>query len=89
MICEACGRTAPALKTVRWKTGGGRKFVLCDGCYAPLAGSVWITRGRVPVHGFCPGCSGWYSVRELAELRPSAWKWDAPLGRCRGCAAVE
>ena len=85
MICEACGVSAPALKTCRWRTGGERRFVLCDSCWEPISGSVWIVRGRVPVWGFCSGCSEWFSVRELAELRPSGWKWDSPTGLCRSC----
>ncbi len=89
MICESCGTSAPALKTVRWRTGGERRFVLCDPCWLQLSGSVWIVPGPVPAHGFCSGCSEWFSVRELSERRPSGWKWDSPSGVCRACAAID
>ncbi len=86
MRCESCGLTAPVLKAVRWRTGGEREFVLCDSCWLPVRGSVWVLCGPVPAHGFCPGCSNWFSVRELSELQPAGWKWDAPSGLCHNCA---
>ena len=82
MICEACG--AEALKTVRWRAGGERRFVLCDECYGPLAASVWITEGLVPCSGTCNACGSWVSVRELSEASGGGRR-DAPSGLCRSC----
>jgi hypothetical protein len=84
--CDRCGLEAPVLKTCRWRTGGERSFALCSGCHAPISGAVWIVPGPVPAHGFCPGCSNWFPVGELSELRSSGHKWDAPSGVCPGCA---
>jgi len=81
--CLGCGH--PALKTVRWRRGvAKRAFNLCDRCYPPLAGSVWLVRGPVSVFGVCRGCGEWLSVRDLAETTPGG-KWDALLGSCPGC----
>jgi len=65
--CEGCGAEALAMKTVRWKTGE-RRFVLCEPCYAPICGSLWIVPGQQTVHGVCRVCSGWFSVRQLADV---------------------
>jgi len=81
--CEGCGFEAPALKTCRQRTEE-RRFVLCDPCYVPLAGSLWIVAGLASVHGKCRACSGWFSLRELEDPRPGG-KWDAPSGICLGC----
>ncbi len=85
MKCEGCGAEAPALKTVRWKTGE-RRFALCDPCWEPVSGSVWVVPGPVPCFGLCRGCSRWFRVSELAELVPAGGKWSAPGGLCGGCA---
>jgi hypothetical protein len=87
VICEGCGASAPVLKTVRWRTGGERRFVLCGTCHPDVAGGVWIVPGPVPCFGFCPGCSNWFPVGELSELRSGGWKWDAPSGLCRACSS--
>jgi hypothetical protein len=86
VVCDRCGASASVLKTCRWRSGSGRTFVLCDGCHAPISGAVWIVPGRVPAHGFCSGCSEWFSVRDLVELRSGGWKWDSPSGLCPECA---
>ncbi len=83
MECEGCGASAPSLKTVRWRKGE-RRFALCDPCWIPLAGSLWVVGGPVPVHGKCRGCAHWFSLRDLSEIRPGG-KWDAPSGLCLGC----
>ena len=84
MICESCGITAPALKTVRWRTEGKRRFVLCDGCYAPLSASLWIVPGSHDAHGQCERCSEWFSLRDLAVIRPGRKKSDFG-GICHSC----
>ena len=83
MVCEGCGYSAAALKTCRWRTGA-RHFTLCDPCWEPLVSSVWIVAGHLPAHGKCRGCSGWFSLRELEDLRPGG-KWDALSGLCSRC----
>jgi hypothetical protein len=83
--CEGCGAEAPVLKTVKWR-GGERHFALCDPCWEPIASGLWVVPGRVPAHGYCPSCSGWFPVGELSELRPAGYKWDAPSGLCQNCA---
>lgn len=85
MRCDRCGRTAPVLKTCRWRKSETR-FTLCDLCWEPIHEVVWVVPGPVPAHGFCPGCSGWFPVGVLSELKPSAYKWDAPTGLCPSCA---
>jgi hypothetical protein len=84
MRCEGCGFEAPALKTVRWKTGD-RRFVLCDPCWLAIRGSVWIVVGPTLVFGKCRGCSHWFSLRDLSGRRPGG-RWDSPEGICAGCA---
>ena len=84
MRCEACGAEAPALKTCRWR-GGERSFVLCDPCWGPLAGSLWVVPGLVTVHGFCPSCSEWFSLNDLSGISP-AGRRGAPVGACPGCS---
>jgi hypothetical protein len=83
VICEGCGLKAPALKTCRWRTGD-RRFTLCDSCWEPLISSVWIVAGRVPAHGKCGVCGGWFSLRDLLEISPGG-KYDAPSGICSEC----
>ena len=62
-------------------------FALCDECHAPIAGVVWIVAGPVAVFGKCGSCGGWFSLRELTELRPGgAGRGDAPGGICVNCA---
>jgi hypothetical protein len=85
MRCDRCGAEAPVLKSCRWRTGGERLFALCDECHAPVRGAVWIRPGPVPCFGRCRGCSHWFSVRELSDLRPGG-RWDSPSGLCSGCA---
>ena len=83
MECGGCGASAPALKTVRWRKGE-RLFPLCDRCYAPLAGHLWIVVGPVPAHGTCRSCGHWYGVGELVDPKPGGRR-DAPSGLCSGC----
>ena len=84
MICEGCGTSAPALKTVRWRTGE-RRFCLCDDCWEPVWESVWIVVGPTPVFGKCRGCSHWFSLRDLSGRRPGG-RWDSLEGLCLACA---
>ncbi len=71
------------MKTVRPRSGGA-SFLLCDPCYEPLVGSVFIVAGHLPAHGKCRCCSGWFSLRELEDLKPGG-RWDAQSGLCLGC----
>jgi hypothetical protein len=84
--CESCGLEELAMKTVRPRSGGVF-LVLCDPCYGPRAGEVWVVAGRVIVHGKCRSCGHWFSLRELAGISPGG-KWDAPSGLCSGCAST-
>ncbi len=72
------------MKTVRWKSGE-RRFVLCDRCYAPIRGSLWIVAGHHTVHGVCQGCGSWRSVGDLADVTLGG-KRGAPSGTCASCA---
>ena len=84
MICEGCGSAAPAMKTCRWRTGE-RTFVLCDPCWEPVRGALWIIPGVVAVHGVCRGCGSWFSLRELADVTLGGRR-GAPSGTCTSCA---
>lgn len=84
MTCEACGASAPSLKTVRWRTGE-RRFVLCDGCHVPLAGSLWVVPGEHTVNAKCQVCGSYSSLGEMATLSPGAGKRDFG-GVCAGCS---
>ncbi len=86
MRCEGCGAEAPALKTVRWRTGE-RRFALCDTCWEPVSGSVWIVAGPFPVFGKCRLCGEWFSVNDLSGLAGGG-RWDSPTGICSGCAGA-
>jgi hypothetical protein len=77
------------MKTVRWRHQEAPHFALCEECWEPISGVLWILRGPVPAHGFCPSCSEWFSVRELSELSPAGWKWDSPAGLCPNCTKEE
>ncbi len=83
MRCEGCGLVAPAMKTVRWRSGA-RTFVLCDPCYSPIRGALWIVPGLVAVHGVCRGCGSWRSLGDLADVTLGG-KRGAPSGRCTSC----
>ncbi len=82
--CEACATSAPALKTCKWRSGGARRFVLCDSCWEPISGAVWIVPGPGAVFGTCRGCGSWHSLRDLAE-RALGGKYNAPSGICADC----
>ncbi len=84
MICEGCGASAPALKTVRWRKGE-RLFPLCDRCWEPLMPYLWVVVGPVPAHGTCRSCGHWRSLRELSETSGGGRR-DAPSGICLGCS---
>ncbi len=84
MRCEGCGAYAPAMKTVRWRSGE-RRFVLCDPCYSPIRGETLIVPGVATVHGVCRGCSGWFSLRDLADVTPGGRR-GAPSGLCASCS---
>ncbi len=83
MVCDKCSREGVVLKTCRRRDGEGTG-VLCDGCWEPLADSLWIVAGPVAAHGRCRVCGGWSSVRELVEQKQGG-KWDAPSGVCFSC----
>ncbi len=85
MRCECCGVEDAVLKTVRWRSGE-RRFALCDPCWEPVSGSVWVVPGPVPCHGLCRSCSGWFRVSELSEPVPAGGKWGAPSGLCASCS---
>ena len=88
MICEGCGASAPALKSVRWRNGESRrKLSLCDGCWLPISGSVWVVRGPVPCFGKCRLCGEWVSVNVLRDVAGGG-RWDSPTGICPGCNGV-
>src|SRR3712207_6188145 len=67
VLCHSCGAEAVTLKTCRYRTGGEQTFVLCDRCYAPIAGAVWIVPGPVACFGTCRSCGSWHSLRDLGE----------------------
>jgi hypothetical protein len=83
--CSACGMDAPVLKTCRWRTSSERTFALCDPCWLPIRGAVWVVPGPVACFGSCTRCGLWFSVRELAECTGGG-KQGAPSGVCRSCA---
>lgn len=86
MICESCGVQRLAMKTVKWKTGD-RRFTLCDECWEPISGSLWIVAGNHTVNARCDGCGDYVSLNDMAELRGGAGKRDFG-GVCWGCAGV-
>ena len=88
MICRVCGASG-WFKTVRWKTGAWNEtFVLCDGCYWPLADRLWIRAGAFTVTSRCDACQRFCNPRELVESRPGGHgKRDlVSTGICGGCA---
>lgn len=85
MRCDRCGAEAPVLKTCRWRNGNGVPFALCDPCWLPISGAVWVVRGPVTCFGQCRRCSEWFSVREL-EDRTGGGRWDSLSGVCENCA---
>jgi hypothetical protein len=91
MVCEVCGHSELALKTVRWRAGDrrtARRFVLCDPCYEPLRDSLWIVAGAFSVTARCDGCGSYLNPRELVESRPGGgYKRDVVAsGLCPACA---
>jgi hypothetical protein len=89
LICEGCGVVAPALKTVRWRSGE-RRFVLCDPCWGPMRGAMWVVPGDFTVTARCDACGAYLNPRELVPetRRPGGgYKRDViASGLCRGCA---
>ncbi len=84
MRCCKCGTEATVLKTCRRRDGDG-SGVLCDPCWLPLRELVWVIPGPVACFGRCRSCSGWFSVRELADLKPGGRR-DAWMGMCVNCS---
>ena len=60
-------------------------FALCDGCWLPISGAVWIVAGPVPCFGNCRTCREWVSVRDLSE-RTGGGRWDSITGVCADCS---
>lgn len=90
MKCRGCGVEAAALKTVRCRDDAERIGVLCNDCYIPLAGRLWIVPGGYVVWGRCLRCLEWVSLRELRDAKPGgAGRGDAPAGTCVGCAGCQ
>lgn len=88
MKCCICGLTAPALKTVRRGDGSGSEAsVLCDSCYQPLAGKVWIVPGWSICWGTCRLCGVWVSVNDLEDPRLGG-RHGAYSGMCPDCDDV-
>jgi hypothetical protein len=85
VICTRCDTVAVVLKTCRWRDRNGAAFTLCDSCWLPISGAVWVVPGRVPCFGTCLRCGGWFSVRELADRRPGG-RYDSSQGTCTVCA---
>jgi hypothetical protein len=83
MVCEGCGVEALLMKTCRRRDGEGTG-VLCDPCYGPLAGSVWIIPGQEIAAAKCDRCSRWIHPNDMIELRRGA-KWDGYGGVCQEC----
>lgn len=85
MICEGCGATGWR-KTCRWRTGI-RRFVLCDDCWRPISGSVWIVRGEVNVTSRCDLCGYYVHPEALVTSRPGGgYKRDlVSTGICGVC----
>jgi hypothetical protein len=83
VVCDRCGATG-WLKTCRWRDGGEQTFVLCDGCWLPLAGAVWIIPGGSTVTARCDECDGFMNPRELAVRR--ALVKEVYRGTCATCA---
>ena len=90
MICEGCGFEDAALKTGRWR-GGERRFVLCNPCWEPLPGTLWVVPGPFTVTARCDQCGGYLNPRELAPeaRRPGGgYKRDViASGLCRECGS--
>ncbi len=89
MVCSECGTTAAAMPTVYWPEEGddAEEWPLCPSCFAEVAGEVLIVPGPVAGFGRCSGCSEWFSVRELVDVKAGAGgRGDAPGGTCHGCA---
>ncbi len=84
MICDGCGASAPALKTVICRDDADRRGVLCDPCHAPLAHRLWVVPGPVACFGRCLVCGEWESARDLAD-RKLGGGHGAWLGTCRSC----
>jgi len=84
VVCARCGAAAAVLKTARWRDRNGGPFALCDPCWRPIAGAVWIVPGPVICFGTCRRCGEWASVRDLLGAKPGG-KWSAPTGTCVTC----
>ena len=84
MRCDKCGVEAVVLKTLICRDDRDRRGVLCDPCWLPLRDRLWIVPGPVACFGRCRSCSGWFSVRELADLALGG-KHGAWFGTCRMC----
>ena len=89
MICEGCGASG-WFKTCKWRNET-RRFVLCDDCWRPISGSVWIVCGEVPVTRRCDRCHHYLHPRELATSRSGGgYKRDiVSSGICFSCSTVE
>ena len=73
------------MKTVRWKSGE-RKFVLCDACYAPIRGSLWIVPGKVSVVAKCLSCGTYLHPDDMASRAGGGdGKRDVLAGTCTRC----
>jgi hypothetical protein len=57
---------ARVLKTCRRRDRAEQLFALCNSCWLPISGSVWVVPGLVACFGTCSRCGAWCSVRELA-----------------------
>jgi hypothetical protein len=88
--CSACGHEELALKTVRWKAAprkGARRWVICDACYEPLSGALWIVAGDFSITARCDVCHRYLNPRELVTSRPGGgYKRDViASGLCASC----
>ncbi len=73
------------LKSVVCRDDRDRQGTLCGPCWLPIRELVWIVPGPFAAWGRCRSCSGWFSVRELADRKPGGGH-GAMIGLCAGCA---
>lgn len=88
MRCSGCGAVGH-FKTVRQRDAAWNEtFALCDSCWEPIRGEVWIRPGPISVTSRCDRCGHYVHPHELVTSRPGgAAKRDVvSTGICVSCA---